>query len=74
MQKKMNGLKKLTDTQLVRRKRDAAIYKELIELTADDQQSRTMVVEYLAQKYGVCYGTIYVIKNRMEKRLQAEAV
>lgn len=70
----MNGIKKLTDRQQARRERDVAIYKELIELTADKQQSRTRVNEYLAQKYGVCSCTIYMVRKRIEKRLQAEAV
>lgn len=56
-----------------RESRDMAIYKEYNELTSIDGQSKTLVTEHLMQKYGIhSQGTIYAIRQRVEKRLQKE--
>lgn len=60
-----------TECQVEREKRDLAIYNEYNELVSVEGQSRTLVVEHLMKKYNIhSAGTVYVIRNRVEKRLQ----
>ena len=50
-----------------------AIYNEYQQMTSVEGQSKTLVTEYLMKKYGIqSQGTIYVIRQRVEKRLQAQ--
>lgn len=53
-----------------REARDLAIYKEWNELVSIDGQSKTRVIDFLMDKYGIhSPGTIYVIRQRVEQRL-----
>ena len=64
---------KMTDCQMVRQERDLAIYNEYNELTADKEQSKTVVNQHLMKKYGInSEGTIYTIRKRVEERLKRE--
>ncbi len=59
-----------TECQAEREKRDLAIYNEYNELAAVEGQSRTLITEHLMRKYGIhSSGTIYVIRKRVEERL-----
>lgn len=59
-----------TECQAEREKRDLAIYNEYNELVSVEGQSRTLVTEHLMKKYGIhSSGTIYVIRKRVEERL-----
>lgn len=65
---------KMTDCQMARQERDLAIYNEYNELTADKEQSKIVVNQYLMKKYGISSeGTIYTIRKRVEERLRKEA-
>ena len=62
-----------TPCQTEREERDMAIYNEYQQMTSVEGQSKTLVTEYLMKKYGIhSQGTIYVIRQRVEKRLQAQ--
>lgn len=64
-----------TPCQEERESRDLAIYNEYKELTAIKGQSKTLVTEHLMQKYGIhSQGTIYVIRRRVEARLNGKEV
>lgn len=66
-------ISKMTDCQLARQERDLAIYNEYNELISIEGQSKTRVTEYLMKKYDIhSSGTIYVIRERVEKRLKQE--
>lgn len=59
-----------TECRAEREKRDLAIYNEYNELAAVEGQSRTLITEHLMRKYGIhSSGTIYVIRKRVEERL-----
>lgn len=54
--------------------RDAAVYKEWQELTANPENSKTAVSEHLMKKYGVySRATIWQMCRRAEARLKAQA-
>lgn len=62
-----------TDCKARREARDLAIYNEYNELISIEGQSKTRVTEYLMKKYDIhSSGTIYVIRERVEKRLKQE--
>ncbi len=62
-----------TACQKEREKRDRAIYDEYNQLVSVEGQSKTVVTEYLMSKYKIhSAGTIYVIRRRVEERLQKE--
>lgn len=62
-----------TDCKAKREARDLAIYNEYNELISIEGQSKTRVTEYLMKKYDIhSSGTIYVIRERVEKRLKKE--
>lgn len=62
-----------TACQLEREERDLAIFNEYNELMKVEGQSKTMAKEFLMKKYSIhSQGTIYVILNRVEKRLKQE--
>lgn len=64
-----------TPYQIEREQRDLAIYNEYNELMAIEGQSKTRVNEHLMKKYGLhSTGTIYVIRQRVEKQLKKEGV
>lgn len=64
-----------TDCQKEREKRDLAIYKEYTELMSVEGQSKTLVTEHLMKKYNIhSQGTIYVIRRRVEERLNGKEV
>lgn len=70
---KTEFIPKKTDRQFARQKRDLDIYNEYNKLTADKEQSKTVVNKYLMKKYDISSeGTIYVIRRRVEKRLKEE--
>ena len=63
-----------TELQERRRKRDMAIYSEYEQMMSVPGQSSTEVAKLLMRKYDInSLGTIYVIRKRVEKRLQEEA-
>lgn len=63
-----------TELQERRRKRDMAIYSEYEQMMSVPGQSSTEVSKLLMRKYDInSLGTIYVIRKRVEKRLQEEA-
>ena len=63
-----------TKLQERRRKRDMAIYAEYEQMMSVPGQSSTEVAKRLMEKYDInSLGTIYVIRKRVEKRLQEEA-
>lgn len=56
-----------------REARDLAIYNDWCAMTSIEGQSKTRVTEFLMQKYGIhSQGTIYVIRQRVAKRLAKE--
>lgn len=62
-----------TELQERRRKRDMAIYSEYEQMMSVPGQSSTEVAKRLMRKYDInSLGTIYVIRKRVEKRLQEE--
>ena len=63
-----------TPCQVLREKRDEAIFYEYENLMAVPAQSRTEVVSFLMKKYNLhSHATIYVIRKRVEERLKAGA-
>lgn len=66
-------LKKTTDLQDERAARDLAIYNEYNALSAEEGQSKTQINKYLMEKYNLhSTGTLYVIRKRVEERLNKE--
>lgn len=62
-----------TKLQERRMKRDMAIYTEYAQMMSVPGQSSTEVAKHLMAKYDInSIGTIYVIRKRVEKRLQQE--
>lgn len=62
-----------TKLQERRLKRDMAIYSEYEQMMSVPGQSSTEVAKRLMEKYDInSLGTIYVIRKRVEKRLQEE--
>lgn len=62
-----------TDCKAKREARDLAIYNEYNELIAIEGQSKTLVTEHLMKKYDIhSAGTIYIIRQRVEKHLKRE--
>lgn len=50
-----------------------AIYNEYNDLMSVKGQSKTVVMEHLMSKYGIhSIGTIYVIRRRVEERLNKQ--
>lgn len=50
-----------------------AIYNEYNDLMSVKGQSKTLVAEHLMKKYGIhSIGTIYVIRRRVEERLNGQ--
>ena len=63
----------MTDLQKARAQRDMAIYSEYEQMMSVPGQSATEVSKYLMRKHNIhTIGTIYVIRKRVEKRLQRE--
>lgn len=63
-----------TELQERRSKRDMSIYSEYEQMMSVPGQSSTEVSKLLMRKYDInSLGTIYVIRKRVEKRLQQEA-
>lgn len=58
----------LSDTEKEKRARYARLWEEYKELTSNPESSKVAVTHLLAKKYGVSYGTVYNIKNRMEAK------
>lgn len=65
-----------TPLQREREKRDVAIYTEYEKMAAVPGQSKTEVVSYIANKYGLhTRSAVYVIRKRVAERIQrGEAV
>lgn len=62
-----------TPCQTEREERDLAVYNDYQEMTSVEGQSKTVVTEFLMNKYGIhSAGTIYVIRQRVEKRLREQ--
>ena len=62
-----------TACQKEREQRDRSIYEEYNKLVSVEGQSKSAVVEYLMNKYKIhSAGTIYVIRQRVEKRLKEQ--
>lgn len=62
-----------TQCQTEREARDLAIYNEYNDLMSVKGQSKTVVMEHLMSKYGIhSIGTIYVIRRRVEERLNGQ--
>lgn len=62
-----------TPCQAEREERDLAIYNEYNQMTSINGQSKILVIEHLMKKFGIhSASTIYVIRQRVEKRLQAQ--
>lgn len=62
-----------TACQAEREARDLAIYNEYQKLMEVEGQSKTLAKEFLMKKHGIhSTATIYVILNRVEKRLKKE--
>ena len=62
-----------TDCKAKREARDLAIFNEYNELISIEGQSKTLVTEHLMKKYDIhSAGTIYVIRQRVEKRMKEE--
>lgn len=73
MTQKTPLLKKTTECQAERAARDRAIFDEYNALVASEGQSRTEVNKYLMAKYGIhSTGTLYVIRKRVEERINRE--
>ena len=67
------GLETKTDLQRAKEERELAIYEDREKMLAIEGQSRTNVIAYLMQRYGIhSAGTIYCICARVQKRLDAE--
>ena len=68
-------LHKSTGLQEAREKRDLAIYNEYNALSQIEGQSLTQINKYLMEKYDIhATGTIYVIRKRVEQRLNQKGV
>ena len=65
-------IKKLTPRQERKIARENAIYAEYNELISRPGQSATMVTQYLSEKYDVAPCSIYVIRKRVEVRINAQ--
>ena len=62
-----------TPLQEKREARDLAIYNEYNALAANPEQSREELNRYLMEKYGIhSTGTLYLIRRRVENRLQRQ--
>lgn len=62
-----------TQCQTEREARDMALYNEYNELMSVKGQSKTVVMEHLMNKYGIhSVGTIYIIRRRVEERLNKQ--
>lgn len=62
-----------TELQLEREQRDMAIYSDYEQMMSVPGQSATEVAKLLMKKYKIhSLGTIYVIRKRVEERLQKE--
>lgn len=62
-----------TELQREREQRDLAIYSDYERMMSVPSQSATEVGKVLMNKYKIhSLGTIYVIRKRVEKRLQEE--
>lgn len=62
-----------TELQLERQQRDLDIFNEYNSLMKIEGQSKTLVTEHLMKKYNIhSAGTIYVIRKRVENKLNEE--
>lgn len=62
-----------TPLQEKREARDLAIYNEYNTLAANPEQSKEELNRYLMEKYGIhSTGTLYLIRRRVEDRLQRQ--
>ena len=62
-----------TQCQTEREARDLALYNEYNELMSVKGQSKTVVMEHLMNKYGIhSIGTVYIIRRRVEERLNGQ--
>lgn len=53
--------------------RDAAVYKDWLELSANPENSKTAISKHLMKKYGVySRSTIWAMCKRAEARLKAQ--
>ncbi len=63
-----------TQLQQEREQRDLDIFNEYNSLMKIEGQSKTLVTEHLMKKYNIhSAGTIYVIRKRVEDKLNEEA-
>jgi hypothetical protein len=63
-----------TQLQQEREQRDLDIFNEYNSLMKIEGQSKTLVTEHLMRKYNIhSAGTIYVIRKRVENKLNEEA-
>ena len=63
-----------TQLQQEREQRDLDIFNEYNSLMKIEGQSKTLVTEHLMRKYNIhSAGTIYVIRKRVEDKLNEEA-
>ena len=70
--KKQEDMTLKTENQKKQEATDAAIYRDWLKLTANPENSRTVVTERLMKKYGKCSSTIWKARNRAEARLKAQ--
>lgn len=62
-----------TPYQQEKEQREAAIYAEYQALVSDPNKSKVEIAKYLCKKYHIAtISTIYEIRKRVEKRLNAE--
>lgn len=62
-----------TPLQEKREARDLAIYNEYNALASNPEQSKEELNRYLMEKYGIhSTGTLYLIRKRVEDRLQRQ--
>ena len=63
-----------TQLQQEREQRDIDIFNEYNSLMKVEGQSKTLVTEHLMKKYNIhSAGTIYIIRKRVEEKLNEEA-
>ena len=63
-----------TQLQQEREQRDLDIFNEYNSLMKVEGQSKTLVTEHLMKKYNIhSAGTIYIIRKRVEEKLNEEA-
>lgn len=75
MSKEMEARVFKTECQAEREARDLAVFREYEDLMSRPGQSATKVNQHLMKKYGIhSAGTIYVIRRRVEKRLNQPAL